>query len=134
MISPLPEDVIVNILSFLPLNEAARTSVLSSQWPELWKHASNHVFVRKCYADKMAEWYGLGHEYHEWVDSVLKSHKAYLKRIHNLHCREGIGPVCHYQMVRTREFKASSEIGAELPIPRWKGRSRHRRDIRRDQL
>lgn len=77
MISHLPEGVIVNILSFLPLKEAARTSVLSSQWPDLWKHASNLVFVRKCYADKMAERYGLGHEYREWVDSVLKSHKAF---------------------------------------------------------
>lgn len=77
MISHLPEDVIANVLSFLSLKEAATTSVLSSQWSHLWKLASNLVFVSRSDADKMAELYGLGREYHEWLDSVLKSHKSF---------------------------------------------------------
>ncbi|KAL7137706.1 hypothetical protein ABFS83_10G110900 [Erythranthe nasuta] len=43
-INRLPDDILVAILSFLSPIEAARTSVLSSRWINLWKHTSSLKF------------------------------------------------------------------------------------------
>ncbi|KAK3419271.1 hypothetical protein EUGRSUZ_J01297 [Eucalyptus grandis] len=40
----LPTDVLVSILYLLPMKEAARTSVLSRAWRDLWKHVSSLDF------------------------------------------------------------------------------------------
>jgi hypothetical protein len=47
-ISCLPDHVIDQILSFLPIKEAGRTSVLSSQWRNKWHTMPNLVFDEHC--------------------------------------------------------------------------------------
>ncbi|CAI9110443.1 OLC1v1010466C4 [Oldenlandia corymbosa var. corymbosa] len=84
-ISQCPDDVLVSILSYLTLEDAARTSVLSKRWVNLW------LFVSGLDFDTAKVWKGLEElkysEYHElrrinrqnyinWVNKVLQSHKA----------------------------------------------------------
>lgn len=45
-ISELPDEIIVAILSFLPLKEAVCSSVLSWRWLDLWKRTPNMRFDR----------------------------------------------------------------------------------------
>ncbi|EYU25811.1 hypothetical protein ABFS82_10G078100 [Erythranthe guttata] len=69
-ISQLPDDVLVDILSFLSLKEAARTSVLSSRWINLWKH------ITCLDLDTPASLKSFGHKYVNWVNSVIRSNKS----------------------------------------------------------
>ncbi|EYU36072.1 hypothetical protein MIMGU_mgv1a019763mg, partial [Erythranthe guttata] len=79
-ISRLPDDILVTILSFLPVKQAARTSVLSSRWINLWKHISRLDFDAESALVKIAIDYNLHSEesckYVEWVNRVIQSHKA----------------------------------------------------------
>ncbi|KAG5234735.1 F-box family protein [Salix suchowensis] len=43
-ISNLPEEVLEHIVSFLPIHEAIRTSILSKKWQNLWKSTPNLSF------------------------------------------------------------------------------------------
>ncbi|KAL1534206.1 F-box/LRR-repeat protein-like protein [Salvia divinorum] len=82
-ISGLPDEIIHIMLSFLPLREAAATSLLSNRWSDLWKHSSNLDFVdaTRCHNMKTT---AIEHE--SWdvstcknvkmVNSVLESHQA----------------------------------------------------------
>ncbi|KAK6120284.1 hypothetical protein DH2020_045975 [Rehmannia glutinosa] len=85
-ISQLPDDILVIILSFLSLTEAARTSVLSSRWINLWKHTSSLNFDAESALQKIAEPEVVEKKYEllemerpkyiKWVKRVLQSHKA----------------------------------------------------------
>ncbi|CAH9148385.1 unnamed protein product [Cuscuta epithymum] len=75
--SRLPNDILVVILSSLPLKEAGRTSVLSSSWKNLWKQTSRLNFNASSALDKIARDHKVRIEerrkYVRWVNSVLKS-------------------------------------------------------------
>ncbi|CAO2148743.1 unnamed protein product [Urochloa humidicola] len=45
-ISKLPDALLHHVLSFLPAQEAVRTSVLAQRWRDLWKHATALRIVR----------------------------------------------------------------------------------------
>ncbi|CAH9134021.1 unnamed protein product [Cuscuta epithymum] len=76
-INRLPDDILIVILSSLPLKEAARTSVLSVRWKNLWKQTSCLNFDASSTLDKIAQDNKLRseerHKYVRWVNSVLKS-------------------------------------------------------------
>ncbi|CAA0833160.1 Unknown protein [Striga hermonthica] len=80
LISRLPDDILLAILSFLPLKEAGRTSVLSSRWRNLWSYTSHLNFADYSSMEKvMLEpdcWSVEGEKYVKWVDSVLQSHRG----------------------------------------------------------
>ncbi|KAL6558703.1 hypothetical protein OROMI_019053 [Orobanche minor] len=79
-ISRLPDDILVVILSLIPLKEAACTSVLSSRWIDLWKHNPYLDFDAVSVLHKIAKQPKLRYQerrkYIRWVDSILQSHKA----------------------------------------------------------
>ncbi|CAI9114688.1 OLC1v1015467C1 [Oldenlandia corymbosa var. corymbosa] len=84
-ISQLPNEILVDILSLLTLEDAAKTSVLSKRWIDLWLNVDKLDF------DSKKLWKGLEDEdapdylrfyasnsrkYVEWVNKVVQSHKA----------------------------------------------------------
>ncbi|GFP93094.1 hypothetical protein PHJA_001453700 [Phtheirospermum japonicum] len=82
-ISRLPDDILIDILSSLRLKEAARTSVLSSRWVNLWKHNSRLDFDANSALCRIAQRYKETklrimerRTYVKWVNSVLRSHKG----------------------------------------------------------
>ncbi|CAH9115446.1 unnamed protein product [Cuscuta epithymum] len=87
-ISCLPDDILIVILSSLPLKEAGCTSVLSFRWKNLWKQTSCLIFYDSSALDKIAQDNKLRSEerrkYVRWVNSVLKSapHKGALTLEH----------------------------------------------------
>ncbi|KAL8039126.1 hypothetical protein ABFX02_10G014700 [Erythranthe guttata] len=80
LISRLPDDILVDILSFLSLKEAARTSLLSSRWMNLWKQTQSLNFDVPSTLKKIKKG---SHElnwernkYVKWVKDVLGSYKS----------------------------------------------------------
>lgn len=82
-ISELPDEILVCILSLLTLKEAARTSVLSSRWMNLWKYTSRLHFDAPKSLDRIAKNRKLlineeRLKYVHWVNHVLDLHKGSL--------------------------------------------------------
>ncbi|KAL3504398.1 hypothetical protein ACH5RR_034239 [Cinchona calisaya] len=84
-ISQLPHEILVHILSFLTLKEAARTSVLSKLWKNLWTYSvrldfSDYSASKRIASLKAAQYKSLRErercKFVEWVNKVLQSHKA----------------------------------------------------------
>ncbi|EYU21245.1 hypothetical protein MIMGU_mgv1a023061mg, partial [Erythranthe guttata] len=78
MIDQLPDDILIAILSRMGVEEAVRTSVLSSRWRYLWKHTSIYnsetLEFDDMYTDtgtKMDET-----KFKDLVNHVLKSHQG----------------------------------------------------------
>ncbi|XP_047943230.1 F-box/FBD/LRR-repeat protein At4g00160-like [Salvia hispanica] len=90
-ISELPDDVIINILSFLPLRDAVSTGLLSSRWLDLWKYTPNLDFFDTdyIYREKSDTEHGswdVGTCKHvKMVNSVLESHQALFLKQFRLH-------------------------------------------------
>ncbi|CAA0806796.1 F-box/FBD/LRR-repeat protein [Striga hermonthica] len=82
-ISLLPDDILLDILSSLPLKEAGRTSVLSSRWRYLWSYTSYLNFDDYSTMEKIIQDPDLclvereREKYVRWVDSVLQSHRGF---------------------------------------------------------
>jgi hypothetical protein len=74
-ISCLPGDIIDQILSHLPIKEAARTSVLSSKWSNNWYTLPNLVFDKNCVSTEPYEDSTVIHnKFSRIVDHVLLLH------------------------------------------------------------
>ncbi|PRQ47943.1 putative F-box domain, leucine-rich repeat domain, L domain-containing protein [Rosa chinensis] len=80
-ISGLPDEILVSILSLLPLKEAQATSILSRRWQYVWAYCTTLNFddeknlVRLRLSDREAlelEMY----LHVNWVDSLLKQHRT----------------------------------------------------------
>ncbi|XP_047978631.1 F-box/LRR-repeat protein At3g26922-like [Salvia hispanica] len=80
-ISELPDDILFTILSFLSTREAAATSILSSRWPNLWKHTPNLDLFNRNYVRKTTEIEHTSWDFEtcqnvKMVNSALESHQA----------------------------------------------------------
>ncbi|PRQ41627.1 putative F-box domain-containing protein [Rosa chinensis] len=85
-ISALPDDILVSIVSFLEIKEAAATSILSRRWQNVWEYTmtlnlertdffAGDAFRRfKSLMEKLR--YRRSHNYVDWVDGVLKHHRG----------------------------------------------------------
>ncbi|OMO82270.1 hypothetical protein CCACVL1_12002 [Corchorus capsularis] len=82
LINSLPDHILVSILSLLNLKEAARTSILSCRWRNLWTFTSRLVFDDSLLSSAMREGEvkkSLEAErsrFINWVNDILKSHKG----------------------------------------------------------
>ncbi|CAN6286873.1 unnamed protein product [Urochloa humidicola] len=78
----LPMDVLLHILSQLPINDAVRTSILSRKWKYMWRGHTNLSFdsttVRKYYFKSPVVGYGIltTMEFVARVDTVLLQHSG----------------------------------------------------------
>ncbi|KAL3340969.1 hypothetical protein AABB24_025498 [Solanum stoloniferum] len=79
-ISQLPDEVLVYILSFFTVKEAADTSLLSRRWLNLWTYIDHLDFDATKYLDQVAVQPKLqkGHmdKYLTWVNSALQKFKG----------------------------------------------------------
>jgi len=48
LISTLSNDILSSIISYLFVDQAVRSSILSKRWEHLWKHASHLDFDGTC--------------------------------------------------------------------------------------
>lgn len=90
-ISQLPDEIIVFILSFLSMREAAATSILSPRWLDLWKHTPNlefnakslntSVFPASPYLVRVLSLDASCSPYMQSINTIIRSHKAlFLKK------------------------------------------------------
>ncbi|KAJ9539979.1 hypothetical protein OSB04_026485 [Centaurea solstitialis] len=81
LLSRLPDEILVSILSSLPLKEAAATSLLSRRWRYLWCQTDRLLF------EDMERWGFIQNEldssyldardeYMSWVDHIIHQHKS----------------------------------------------------------
>ncbi|PRQ39153.1 putative F-box domain-containing protein [Rosa chinensis] len=75
-ISNLPSGVTQQILSFLPIREAVRTSILSSNWRHKWAMVWHLVFDDQCVSDMMRGGIKRTKTFENIVDHVLLLHSG----------------------------------------------------------
>jgi len=76
-ISWLPGDVADHILSYLPIRDAVRTSVLSTNWRKKWYTLPNLVFDRQCVsAEASQDPLVVESKFSKIVDHVLLLHSG----------------------------------------------------------
>ncbi|CAH9085550.1 unnamed protein product [Cuscuta epithymum] len=69
-ISALPDEILTNILSRVPITESCRTGVLSRRWENLWNHVINVCFFGD-YDDIVRKHVGPERGFFAFVDQVL---------------------------------------------------------------
>ncbi|GFP95610.1 putative F-box/LRR-repeat protein at1g56400, partial [Phtheirospermum japonicum] len=79
-ISPLPNDILISILSRLTLKEAAITSNLSRRWRYLWTHTAGLDFDANDMLDRIAadpkSQISERPKYIKWVIRVVRQHQG----------------------------------------------------------
>ncbi|CAJ2675110.1 unnamed protein product [Trifolium pratense] len=81
-ISCLPDDVIDQILSLLPIKDAGRTSVLSSEWRKKWLTLSNLVFDSQCVSSASSEDPSVSKiKFLKIIDNVLLLHSGPINKV-----------------------------------------------------
>ncbi|XP_004305027.1 PREDICTED: F-box/FBD/LRR-repeat protein At5g56420-like [Fragaria vesca subsp. vesca] len=79
-ISALPDDLIVSIVSLLPLKEAAATSVLSTRWRHIWTFVTtldfHHDILFQLRSYKRVRIESELDRYLNWVNNVMKQHRG----------------------------------------------------------
>ncbi|XP_004289226.1 PREDICTED: uncharacterized protein LOC101294407 [Fragaria vesca subsp. vesca] len=81
-ISGLPDEILTSILSLLPLREAQATRILSRRWQHVWPYCTTLNFNAGrqliTFGKLQFDWERelVLRMYVDWVDSVLKQHKA----------------------------------------------------------
>ncbi|EYU22997.1 hypothetical protein MIMGU_mgv1a022018mg, partial [Erythranthe guttata] len=127
-ISRLPDEILVEILSFLSLKESARTSILSSRWTNLWKHTTRLYLdmdggssLRKT---KHFEFRTVlirrdtSSEYVRWVDRVLESHKGLVLK--EFVIRSCLGLQHEEPITRWLEYALARQVHSlELNLEPW---------------
>lgn len=89
IISTLPDDVIDQILTHLPIRDAVRTSVLSNKWRYKWTTLPNLVFNRECVSEAFEDSSVIRRKLLTIVDHILLLHSGAINMFHLSH----IGPV-----------------------------------------
>ncbi|KAJ4723568.1 Fbd-associated f-box protein [Melia azedarach] len=87
LISRLPDDIVVEVINRLGnITEAARTSVLSSRWRDLWTFSNNlNLDPPKNICKSLEEIRESRPNYINWVHKVLELHRASTINIFRIH-------------------------------------------------
>jgi hypothetical protein len=79
-VSSLPGLIINHILSFLPIKEAARTSILSTNWRYKWTTLPNLVFDNECLSETSNDLLVIKSKLSRIIDHVLILHSGPIKK------------------------------------------------------
>ncbi|CAN1296143.1 hypothetical protein LINPERPRIM_LOCUS23047 [Linum perenne] len=82
----LPEEMLTKITGFMPLQQAARTSLISKQWLNSWRRTPNPHFDGNAKTKFRSNAYPISyfktsHDFFNWMDRIIAQHEV--KGIHD---------------------------------------------------
>ncbi|KAJ0231131.1 F-box/LRR protein [Hirschfeldia incana] len=108
-ISKLPEDVLLKILSKLPMEEVLRTSVLSKKWVDVWKGTSHLYLDMRNIAQANVLLPEVSHQAAGSVTKIIKDHRGHLERCtiyhDSLQCEDGVFESWIQSLVNVKHIK-----------------------------
>ncbi|KAL6508802.1 hypothetical protein OROHE_021361 [Orobanche hederae] len=119
-ISRMPDDILISILSLLPLEDAAKTSILSSRWTNLWKHTPSLDFdvAHDALLCKIINQKALREqkrcEYANWVNCILQKHKA--PTLRNFRIKFDLKKPSHKAITQWLEFEKVQNLVLDLSL------------------